>query len=188
MLILMYDHCVYCVNQGSLKISLADALEEGSNRSNLPIICPNLTMSCLLGFSLRSPSKYISSNHSCKDEPEVLPVNPPPKMSVEFCHLTGNPSLAISCIWANKDFRCYQKPVKWRLAHKEFKKLSRWLGIFPMNLRFRLFHLPYSPYSINRHDNPDGLRILFQVPGLVAECEGSAGQRFVKMIPQNRQS
>ncbi|KKA16431.1 hypothetical protein T310_9974 [Rasamsonia emersonii CBS 393.64] len=86
------------LNQGSFRISLADALVDGSNRSNFPIICPSLAISPFVKSSFRSPSKYMSSSHSCNAGPEISAAALSSIVFHKSCHLSGRASVAISRI------------------------------------------------------------------------------------------
>lgn len=89
-------------NQGSFRISLAEALADGSNRSNFRIICPSLAISSPVKSSLRSPSKYASSSHSCNPDTELsLPI--PLRITSHLpSHLSGSASPVVSCIWPTR--------------------------------------------------------------------------------------
>ena len=95
---------IYSSNHGSSKICLADALADGSNRNNLPIICPSFAMSSLVRSGLCGVSKYNSSSYACKSGAGS-------SMSASSCafifchvscHLSGRSSLAISRIWPTR--------------------------------------------------------------------------------------
>ncbi|QSS50044.1 hypothetical protein I7I53_10595 [Histoplasma capsulatum var. duboisii H88] len=94
----------HLLNQGSSRTCLADALADGSNFNNFPMICPSLTMSSLVRSGLFRPSKYTSSSHSCKLDPVFSVALPSPVFIVSHipCHLSGISSLAISRIWPTR--------------------------------------------------------------------------------------
>lgn len=120
---ILYRSCYYPLNQGSFKISLADVLVEGSNRSVLATIPPNIFMSCVVKSCFLSSSKYVSSNQACSVTP--VPHEAVPFIAFHsFCHLSGNVSLIISCISPATDDGVAMMLVKGWLTNEKFKDLS----------------------------------------------------------------
>lgn len=99
-------------------------------------------------------------------------------------------SLAISSIWRTSFGEDNVKLSKggWPVKSSKSYHVGQYRLGDSDDLQLSWFHSPYSPCSIDLHDNLSGLRIRLQMPELVAVYEETAGYLCAKTIRQSQRS